>query len=149
MAYCTVEEVLSMIKEDLKSSILGSDYVEDAEERNRLLLPLCVQAIRDADGEIDGYLARRYPTPIQPVPAVIHKFCKDIALYNLVSRQGIDEQDREKTILTRYNAAIKFLMEVSKGTISVGTDSGTQTAADGFRMRTSPRLFGRDSMRGW
>lgn len=71
--------------------------------------------------------------------------------YNLVSRTGIDESDREKTFLNRYNAAIKFLLDVAKGIISIGVEEkgGSSEAANGFKMKSSGRVFSRDSMRGW
>lgn len=70
---------------------------------------------------------------------------------NLVSRTGIDESDREKTFLNRYNAAIKFLLDVAKGIISIGVEEkgGSSEAANGFKMKSSGRVFSRDSMRGW
>ena len=82
---------------------------------------------------------------------VINKFAKDISVYNLVSRTGIDESDREKTFLNRYNAAIKFLLDVAKGIISIGVEEkgGSSEAANGFKMKSSGRVFSRDSMRGW
>lgn len=148
--YCTVEEVLGMIKDDMKNVIIGDEYIEDKREREEKIVRLCEDAIADACAEIDGYLAKRYSVPFRNVPQAICKFAKDIAVYNLVSRMGIDENDREKTFLNRYNAAIKFLLEVAKGTISIGTEeNGGSKTADGFRMRSSGRTFSRDSMRGW
>lgn len=108
-------------------------------------------AISDACAEIDGYLAKRYRVPFTKTPQVINKFAKDISVYNLVSRTGIDESDREKTFLNRYNAAIKFLLDVAKGIISIGVEEkgGSSEAANGFKMKSSGRVFSRDSMRGW
>ena len=85
------------------------------------------------------------------VPQVINKFAKDISVYNLVSRTGIDESEREKTFLNRYNAAIKFLLDVAKGTISIGVEDigGGSEAANGFKMKSSGRVFSRENMRGW
>lgn len=149
--YCTIEEVLGMIKDDLKNTIIGDEYIEDQQEREAKIAELGVEAIEDACAEIDGYLAKRYSVPFRNTPKVINKFSKDIAVYNLVSRMGINESEREKTFLNRYNAAIKFLMEVAKGTINIGCeDQGiAETAANGFRIDSSSRLFSRDSMRGW
>ena len=141
--YCTVEEVLGMIKDDMKNVIIGDEYIEDEQEKEAKMQMLCEDAIADACAEIDGYLAKRYR---------IRKFAKDISVYNLVSRTGIDEGDREKTFLNRYNAAIKFLMEVAKGTISIGAEeetAGNNSAANGFRMQSSERIFSRSSMKGW
>lgn len=150
--YCTVAEVLGMIKEDMKNVIIGDEYIEDEQEKAEKMESLCKDAIADACAEIDGYLAKRYRIPFGRTPEVINKFAKDIAVYNLVSRTGIDEGEREKTFLNRYNAAVKFLLEVAKGTISVGAEEDKETnsgAANGFRMQSSGRIFSRSSMKGW
>lgn len=149
--YCTVEEVLEMLKDDMKNVIVGDVYIEEEQERNEKIAVICESAVADACAEIDGYLTKRYRVPFNKTPQVINKFAKDIAVYNLVSRIGIDENEREKTILNRYNAAIKFLLEVAKGTINIGTEEeeGGQATADGFNMKSENRLFSRTGMRGW
>ena len=129
---------------------MGDEYIEDEQVREEKIGRLCADAIADACAEIDGYLAKRYNVPFKNAPQAIRKFAKDIAVYNLVSRTGIDENEREKTFLNRYNAAIKFLLEVAKGTISIGIDeNGSCETATGFRIESSGRIFSRDSMRGW
>ena len=141
-----------MIKDDMKNVIIGDEYIEDEQERNEKIAVISESAVSDACAEIDGYLAKRYSVPLQNPPQVIHKFAKDIAVYNLVSRIGIDENEREKTYLTRYNAAISFLLNVAKGTINVdtGEEAGSQqAAANGFNMNSAKRVFSRHSMRGW
>lgn len=149
--YCTVAEVLEKIKDDMMNVIIGDEYIEDEREREEKIAGLCENAISDACAEIDGYLAKRYRVPFTKTPQVINKFAKDISVYNLVSRTGIDESDREKTFLNRYNAAIKFLLDVAKGIISIGVEEkgGSSEAANGFKMKSSGRVFSRDSMRGW
>lgn len=151
MAYCTTEEVLEMIKADMMNVIIGDEYIEDEDRRIEAITPLTEQAIDDACAEIDGYLAKRYDVPFARTPKVINKFAKDIALYNLVSRKGIDESDREKTYLTRYNAAISFLTKVAEGGIDIGIgENSTEDAAkNSFSMKSSRRTFSRESMKGW
>ena len=151
MAYCTAAEVLDMLKEDMLNVIIGDNYIENEDERIQAITPIVEQAIADADAEIDGYLAKRYKVPFEKTPQVINKFAKDIALYNMVSRKGVDENDREKTYLTRYNAAIAFLTKVAEGRISIGvSEIQTDDAARiGFSMSNSPRLFSRGNMKGW
>lgn len=151
MGYCTVAEVMETIKDDMMNAIIGDEYIEDEQERKAKMTDLCEAAIEDACAEIDGYLAKRYRVPFSKTPQVINKFAKDIAVYNLVSRTGIDESEREKTFLNRYNAAIKFLLEVAKGIISIGVEEigSNSEAANGFRMQSSRRVFSRESMRGW
>ena len=151
MAYCTAAEVLDMLKEDMLNVIIGDNYIENEDERIQAITPIVEQAIADADAEIDGYLAKRYKVPFEKTPQVINKFAKDIALYNMVSRKGVDENDRDKTYLTRYNAAIAFLTKVAEGRISIGvSENNTEDAARiGFSMSNSPRLFSRGNMKGW
>lgn len=151
MAYCTVGEVLDMLKADMMNVIIGDDYIEDEQERIKVITPLAEQAVGDAEAEIDGCLAKRYKVPFVKTPQVINKFAKDIALYNLVSRKGIDESEREKTYLTRYNSAITFLTKVAEGKIDIGVSEKSieDAAKNGFSMKNAKRLFTRESMRGW
>lgn len=152
MAYCTADEVIGMLKSDMIGYIVGDDYIEDEAERIAAVRPLAESAVEDAQAEIDGYLAKRYDVPFTKTPKVISKFAKDIALYNLVSRKGVDESDREKTYLTRYNAAIAFLTKVAEGKIDIGVVDihTTQAAAqNGFSMKSAERIFSRNNMRGW
>ena len=113
MAYCTADEAIGMLKSDMIGYIVGDDYIEDEAERIAAVRPLAESAVEDAQAEIDGYLAKRYDVPFTKTPKVISKFAKDIALYDLVSRKGVEESDREKTYLTRYKDAIAFLTKLA------------------------------------
>lgn len=151
MSYSTREEVREMIKDDALNVIIGDTFIEKPAKRERLVGPIIDGAIADADAEIDGYLAKRYAVPLAPVPKVINKFSKDIAVYNLFSRIGIDEGTGEKTYLNRYNAAVRFLTLVAEGKVSIGADADgdlAAAAAIGFTVKSNPRLFSRGQMRG-
>lgn len=137
-----------MIKSDALNMIIGDEYIEDELEREAKIIPLIEEAIGDADGEIDGYLAKRYPVPLSPTPKVLNKFSKDIAVYNLFSRAGIDEGEKEKNYLNRYKAAVRFLENVAKGVIDIGVSDNVKKASTGFQVNSSTRLFSRDSMKG-
>ena len=145
MSYSTRAEVRDMVKDDALNAIIGDTFIEDPVEREELVSPII-----DADAEIDGYLAKRYAVPLAPAPRVINKFSKDIAVYNLFSRIGIDEGTDQKTYLNRYNAAIKFLTLVAEGTVSIGTETEdpASAAAGGFKVKSNSRLFTREKMRG-
>ena len=43
--YCTVEEVLGMIKDDMRNVIIGDEYIEDEQEREAKITTLCEDAI--------------------------------------------------------------------------------------------------------
>lgn len=143
-------EVREMLKDDALNAIIGDTFIEDPEEREAKVSPIIEGAIEDADGEIDGYLAKRYTVPISPTPKIINKLSKDIAIYNLFSRVGIDESSEEKNYLNRYNAAIKFLTLVAEGKVSLGAeaDNPATAAATGFSVKSNPRIFTRDKLRG-
>lgn len=150
MSYSTKEEVREMLKDDALNAIIGDTFIEDSEERETKVAPIIESAIEDADAEIDGYLAKRYAVPISPAPRVLNKFSKDIAIYNLYSRLGIDEGTEEKNYLNRYNAAVKFLTLVAEGKVSIGaeTEDPASSAATGFSVKSNPRIFSRGSMKG-
>jgi len=150
MGYCTLLEVREMLKEDVLNTIIGNDYIDDPEEREARIGPIISSAIEDAGGEIDGYLAKRYAVPLSLTPKVINKFAKDMAVYNLYSRHGIDESTEEKNYLNRYNAAIKFLTLVAEGKVSIGApaDDPQSAATTGFSVKSNPRFFSRNSLRG-
>ena len=42
--YCTVGEVLEMIKDDMKNVIIGDEYIEDEQEREAKIATLCESA---------------------------------------------------------------------------------------------------------
>ena len=73
--------------------------------------------------------------PISPAPKIINKCSKDIAVYNLFSRIGIDESTDQKTYLNRYNQAYQFLTLVAEERSHWGreTDDPTTAAATGSR----------------
>lgn len=148
MAYCTVTDVREMLKDDALNTIIGDTYIEDPEEREAQITPIINNAIADAEGEIDGYLSKRYPVPLTQVPRSISKLAKDIAVYNLYSRVGIDENDREKNYLNRYRAAVEFLKLVADGKVDIGVTSNQKVASTGFHVKSNNRLFSRDSLKG-
>lgn len=148
MSYCEIKEVREMLKDDALNSIIGDTYIENASERESKITPIIESAIADAEGEVDGYLSKRYPTPLSIVPKSISKFTKDIAVYNLYSRIGIDEGGEEKNYLNRYRAAVDFLKLVAEGKVEIGVSSIKTSAQTGFSVKSNERLFSRGSMRG-
>jgi len=150
MSYSTRDEVRAMLKDDALNTIIGDAFIEDPAERETKIGPIIDNAIADADGEIDGYLAKRYAVPVSPIPKIINKCSKDIAVYNLWARIGIDENTDQKTYLNRYNSAIKFLTLVAEGKVSIGmpSDDTATAASSGFSIKSARRLFNRDSLKG-
>lgn len=113
MAYCTQSDILEQVDEDRLIQLTDDD------DAGMVDSDVVTRAIADADAEIDAYCGTRYDTPFSPAPVMIRKISVDISIYNLfVRRRGVPE-DRQK----RYDNAIKFLTNVSKGLISLGADA--------------------------
>ncbi len=71
------------------------------------------RSLADADAEIDGYLAARYLLPLSSTPPVLVRLASDIARYRLYEDRVTDE------VRHRYQEAIDFLKQVSKGTVVI------------------------------
>jgi phage gp36-like protein len=80
------------------------------------------QAIVDAAAEMDGYLQGRYALPMTVVPDSLTAYACDIARYRLY-----DDRVTER-VADAYDEAIKYLMDVAKGSISLGVDQAGQAA---------------------
>ena len=149
VSYSTKEEVREMLKDDALNAIIGDTFIEtppSVRSSSRRLLK-ARSPTRRGDRRLPRQEVR---VPLSPAPKVINKFSKDIAVYNLFSRIGIDESTDQKTYLNRYNAAIKFFEPVADGKVSIGTeaDDPASAAATGFSAKSNTRLFTRGSMRG-
>lgn len=139
MAYCTQNDILDQISEtelieltdDSDTGVIDTDIVD--------------RAVDDADSEIDGYCNVRYTVPFSAenggVPNLIRKFSVDIAIYNLFARRHRVELDRKE----RYDNAVDYLKDVSKGVATLGTDAVLSDADGGPKASTNilDRIFTR------
>jgi len=113
MAYCTQADLLEQIPE--------SDLIDLTDDDGAGIVDTSAvtRAIADADAEIDAYCKVRYEVPFSGVPVMVRKCSVDIAAYNLFARRGMVPDDRKE----RYDSAVRFLREVSKGLASLGGDA--------------------------
>lgn len=154
--YSSIEQVRKSLKTDVIDLIVGNDYIEDENLKEEQIKELIAEAIIDADSEIDGYLNKRYATPLLKIPPIINKISKDIAIYNLFSRQGIEEGSREENYFERYKSAIKFLEHVAKGIMDVGNTTNSDNENENiinkplssFMTNSNKRIFNRKSLNG-
>lgn len=151
MSYCEASAVRDMLKDDVLSSLLGKNKYLPPEEIEEKMQPKIEEAIADADAEIDGYLNKRYPVPLANIPDMITKISKDIAVYNLMSRSGIDEGEREANYLTRYKAAITYLTKVAEGKLDIGLQAAgsvVEKTSTTFHFSSNTPIFNRNKMNG-
>lgn len=155
--YCNFEEIKGSVKIEFFEMAI-SDYLKDEsseEEKNKEIENMIAEAIQDASAEINAYLIKKYSVNQLKKSKVINKFCKDIALYNMLSRSGNDENSRENNYYLRYKNAIKFLENVAKGSIELPIDNSTnneeqevQNFKIGIKINSSKKVFGRNSLGG-
>lgn len=75
------------------------------------------QALADASAVVDGYLAGRYPVPLDPVPAILVGYVCDLARYNLYPDAQMPD---EHPVRQRHKDAIRFLETVGQGKLNLG-----------------------------
>lgn len=104
------------------------------------------RALQDADDTINGYISARYTLPIDPVSAVLARVACELARFYMYDDQVTD------TVKDRHASNIKWLENVSKGTVTLGADaaSGVQPASSaGAELVTSESVWTRDRSKGF
>jgi phage gp36-like protein len=101
------------------------------------------QSMGEADGIIDGYLARRYTLPLASTPSLLGTWARAIVRYQLHGNRSVDE--RSDPIARDYRDAIKFLEQVAAGKFSLGLDDpATGASAPGeIQIEPGTKVFGR------
>ena len=140
--YCTEEDILKKISSDELAQLTSATEVIDHEK--------VIQAIEDADGEIDSYIQRHYAVPVSPVPNVIRKASVTIALYNVWSdrsnKVGLDD-----TVKDNYEKIVAWLKLAADKKVTLGIDplpAASNTAvSEPVLIRTNKRNFTQRTMR--
>lgn len=78
------------------------------------------EAIAEADGIIDGFLARRYTLPLVTVPGVVTAWSRAITRYLLHKDRVAAEND--DPIVRDYRDALKLLQLTADGKFSLGAN---------------------------
>jgi len=141
MAYCTQDDIISQISEEILIQLTDDDGVGEV-DADRVSA-----AIANADAEINSYCGMKYSVPFSTVPPMIRAASVDIAIYNLRSRRmGASDTEKE-----RYRERIAWLKDVAKGIATLGESDpdGVPTEVQAPEISCSGRIFSRDTMKGW
>jgi phage gp36-like protein len=132
MAYTTTTDISSAIPEDVLRRLTDDNSLGETDEEKLQTL------IDEAAGEIDSYLAGIYNLPLSPVPSILVKFNKDIAVYNAMGRY---KNTVPETWVERYKAAIRFLERVADGKqkLNVQPEPEAPVVASGSAAQVSTR----------
>lgn len=105
-------------------------------------------AIRIASGEIDARVCGRYAVPLNPVPDAAKDYCAAMSVYHLFARRlGAPEEWRK-----RYEDSVSFLSDVAARKAhlpGLSEQSGSSPSGGSIEFSGPPRVFGRDSMKGF
>ncbi len=131
---------------DVAASASLAAYTVDEATRAGVAMIVVQRALQDADETINGYLNGHYTLPLAPVPAVLKRVACELARFYLYDDQVTD------LIKDRHAANIKWLGEVSKGTVSLGADaaSGVQPVSSaGPELVSSESVWKRERSGGF
>lgn len=102
-------------------------------------------AVTEADGLIDGFLAKRGYLPLSPVPPVVTGWSRAIARYLL--HKGRISDDRTDPIARDYRDALKLLQLTADGKFSLGAEDPVVVAGGtDVRFSGDANVFGRDQL---
>lgn len=102
------------------------------------------QAISDASVEMNTYISR-FSFTSDNLPAVFKPLACDITRYRLYDEQVSEQVNK------RYLAAIKMLMNINEGKISIGSsNSGEDIVSNDFaEIQSSTSVFSRQNSKGF
>jgi phage gp36-like protein len=142
MPYCTHADLLMRMSEQ--------ELIELTDEAGAGLLNSDAEtrAIADADGEIDGYCGGSYPVPFNPVPVMVRKISVDVTIYNLYGLRATLALPDD--IKARYDNAVRFLKDVSKGLVKLGADAPAPANTENtVNIAGNDRIFTRAKLTGF
>lgn len=104
MAYATIDDIFGRFKPIRTMIGAGSFEVSSGDVSSIFVL--------DADSFVDAYLAKRYVTPITPVPSMITQISSDLAIFNMMTEKQVQVPD---SFQARYDRSIKTLEMLRDG----------------------------------
>ncbi|WP_449246463.1 gp436 family protein [Desulfarculus baarsii] len=95
-----------------------------------------LEAIEQADREIDAYLGVARAVPLEPAPAIVANLSAKIAVYNLYRRRPHLEAGEWAG---EYQRALKLLERIAEGRLSLGGGEGPAAPLEPNAMVTISR----------
>lgn len=114
--------------------------LSDRADTGAINAAVVAEALTDASEEMDGYIGTRYALPLPTQPTALTRICADIARYRLY-------QFPPDEVAQRYKDAVKFLENISKGSVTLGLPQAEQPESAGEPQSSKPsRVFTRTSL---
>lgn len=139
MSYVTAEAMIAKF---------GENEIIDLTSSSDLSLEINYEklqfALDAANSEIDGYLAGRYTLPLKEIPPFLVSLGCDIAHFHASVGETL-ETGRTKT---RYEIAVKNLINISKGLVSLGGAPAGESAPTKTSSNNVMWSVGRNDFKG-
>lgn len=139
MPYCTLQDLIDTYGEQ------GIVQLSDRVNMPATTIDETVveTAIRDADAEINMYLAGRHPLPLVNVPVILVRIACDLTWYNLHT-----QVDETHPAALAYKRRKQQLDGIAAGRLSLGLDAASAPVPTSDNVQVSPGRndFGAD---GW
>ncbi|MEP3298554.1 MAG: DUF1320 domain-containing protein [Pseudoruegeria sp.] len=140
MTYATQQDLIERAGENELRQIADHDRdgVADTE--------VVTAALEDADNTINGYVAVKYGTPLDPVPALVRTWAVSISRYVLHSNGA------PKQVEADYKDAIAALKDVGAGRMVLPVAAGEEapSVSGGTTMAAHPdTVFTPEKLQGW
>ncbi len=134
--------------QDMKDRYTESELIELTDRADpatdAIVDAVLENALNDATGLVDSYVANIYKTPLNPVPKAITIHVCAIAYYRLHQTRYTDEARQT------YEDAIAFLEKVSTGKIVLSVDGkDAKSTTANARVSGYNQAFNRDSLEGF
>lgn len=101
--------------------LIAQPLVQSASAINSAQLAL---HLAQAEALVWGHTAKRYSTPITPVPPLLESICVDLAVYGVLVKQAIMANSLEQSPWPdRYKEALDLLKEIGEGTVPLLSSS--------------------------
>lgn len=119
MSYASIDDVFSRYK-PIRTLVGVGSFEVSSDDVSSIF-------VADAESFVDAYLARRYETPITPVPSMITQVATDLAIFNMMTEKQIQVPD---AMQARYDRSIKTLEMLRDGEMTLPSSASLITTGD-------------------
>ena len=137
-----------IVQADLKDKLADNQLMQltDDSHSGQIVTETVVQAIADAEAEIDGYVAAQYGVPIlAPIPRLLKALAIDITVYKLYARRQRVPDD----VKDMYREAMRKLEQIARGILLLGPGIPDPLILNAGEIFGPERLFTRETMKGF
>lgn len=143
MRYCTRADIGSAIPENILLQLSNDDSA--AEQPNESVI---LEAVRQAEELVDGYLRGRYVLPLDPVPTVLRDAVVYLARHWLYQRRP--EGAIPDAVKDSRKNTIGLLESIRDGAVTLGMPTGELVPEPGeIKVRSRRQQFSDDLWKGY